>query len=347
MAVLLEAGADVNIADAEGSTPLHWAAEGNCLNATRVLLAHNAVVGTSSGGKVTHADELTGTCNKSGITPLHAAAAMDNVTFVDMLIAASADIHARDMRGNTPLHWVAKGGCHQSLVLLANRSTVDARNQEGNDPLLLAASVGAVDCVELLLRAGAQPNAKNPAGLTPLHVAAFGSKPPCVEALIRHGASVNVTDDLRRTPLHFALQSASTQSVALLLYNKANVSLADCNGKTALHYAVESGSLGCFHYVMKHGGSSGMAWSDTEGRTALHYAVQLQHADMINELLIADANMNQRDKFGMSPLQLAEAQRDDNVCGCHVLLWPHSSRYANCWSSPNNHSAVQVTCMLC
>lgn len=55
-------------------------------------------------------------------TPLHAAAASDNVECVHILIEAGADIEAKNVYGNTPLHIACLNGCPPVIKeLIANR----------------------------------------------------------------------------------------------------------------------------------------------------------------------------------------------------------------------------------
>lgn len=90
--LLLAAGANVNAADAEGVTPLHWlvihgSRDAVALEVLRLLLA--------AGADVEQAD-------KDGWTPLISAAHYQNVTLMPALLLAGADVNAQDALGKTP-----------------------------------------------------------------------------------------------------------------------------------------------------------------------------------------------------------------------------------------------------
>ena len=124
-------------------------------------------------------------------TPLHlcfSAWRGINPECVRVLIAAGADINARDSWGQMPLHYAA---CHG--VPLAAR------------PLTPRFDVSdATQALELLLGAGANVSARiNVLGMTPLHCAAEGGCAYAIEPLIRAGALVNERDARNMTPLDY------------------------------------------------------------------------------------------------------------------------------------------------
>ena len=84
---LVDAGADVTEADAEGLTPLHAAAFGGHVPALEYLLEH--------GARLNVRDQF-------GFTPLHAAARDGRLPAAEFLIARGADIAALDETGLTP-----------------------------------------------------------------------------------------------------------------------------------------------------------------------------------------------------------------------------------------------------
>lgn len=71
--------------------------------------------------------------------------------------------------------------------------------------LTCAASVGKIDVVNMLLRAGAHVNSRGAEGITPLIAAANIGSCAVMHTLIRHGASLDQADDRGHTPLYHCL----------------------------------------------------------------------------------------------------------------------------------------------
>jgi len=138
---LLEAGADVNLADSEtGTSPLHAAAARRHLAAARLLISNDANV------------RGVGT---DGMTPLHLAAAYGHLEMAAALLASGADVNAHKHSGWTPLHDAANE--NRDLVielLLARGADVEARETKGGTSLHLAAQNGHLESVRTLVEVG-------------------------------------------------------------------------------------------------------------------------------------------------------------------------------------------------
>lgn len=132
-AALLAAGANVEARDADGATPLLWAAGRDCPDCVALLLKAGAQVRAR---------------NTKGATPLHVCGPQ----IAAMLLAAGADANAADGDGNLPLHKM-----HHQAFLVAG---VNVRNKHGFTPLHFAALKGDEEGVRWLLAKGADPAAQ-------------------------------------------------------------------------------------------------------------------------------------------------------------------------------------------
>lgn len=144
--VLIGRGADVNAAQGDGMTALHWAAERGDSAMTSVLLKARANVRA-----VTRIGDYT---------PLHIAAKTGNAAVVAALLDAGSDAKALTGTGATALHFAAASGNAASVsALIARGADVNAREPEwGQTPLIFAAAKDRADAIRVLLKAGAQAN---------------------------------------------------------------------------------------------------------------------------------------------------------------------------------------------
>ena len=145
---LLAQGADVNEAQGDGMTALHWAARNRDADLARTLLEAGADVG--AGTRIGH------------YTPLHVASEAGSGEVVGVLLGAGADPMARIVGAGspTPLHFAAAAGSERAVeALVAAGADVNAAEQAwGQTPLIFAASKGRTEAVRALLEAGADPS---------------------------------------------------------------------------------------------------------------------------------------------------------------------------------------------
>jgi ankyrin repeat protein len=148
---------------------------------------------------------------------LSEAVRINDIIKVKALLAAGADVNARDKLGETPLHVAAVRGYQEtSSPLIANGADINARNEDGVTPLHASALAGHKETIALLITKGADVNARNADGLTPLHAAALAGHTETVELLITKGADVNAKNEDGLTPLNAASQKGYWAIVELL-----------------------------------------------------------------------------------------------------------------------------------
>jgi ankyrin repeat protein len=158
--LLLDHRANPDLDDEHERRPLHWYAIRNDIAAMRAILQRGAEV------------DPFGPFEK----PLHEAA-QRNLDTVKLLVEHGADVRARDLQQDTPLHLAAAvPGKTDVVKFLVERWPEATREKNGsqNTPLHGAATVGNTEVVGLLVEAW--PGAireKNEDGDTPLHLAAL------------------------------------------------------------------------------------------------------------------------------------------------------------------------------
>ena len=152
---------------------------------------------------------------------------------------------------------------------------VPSRNKNA---LQIAANSGHVECVALLLEAGANKDAANSDGITALHRAARMGHAQVVQLLLEAGADKNAADSDRRTGLHFAAQHGHREVVHLLLAAGAIKDGANNDRETALHLAASHGHLRVVRLLLEFRADKDVVASN--GRSALHFAVQNGHLEV-------------------------------------------------------------------
>jgi uncharacterized protein len=110
-AILIRAGAKLNLTDPLGDTPLHWAVERDQPEVARLLLDAGAAVDPE---------------NRDGLTPLMFAARAGNLELVRLLLAKGADPTKTDYTGRDAAGW-AQGGRGAAVVQALNRALAGRR----------------------------------------------------------------------------------------------------------------------------------------------------------------------------------------------------------------------------
>lgn len=144
---LLRDGAEVNAAQGDGMTALHWAADRGDADLARLLTYAGANV--EAGTRIGH------------YTPLHVAAGTGQAEVIRVLLAAGSRANAVTTNsGVMPIHLAAAAGNPDAVALLLDAGAdADAREAAwGQTPLTFAASANRVDVIERLLAAGADPS---------------------------------------------------------------------------------------------------------------------------------------------------------------------------------------------
>ena len=116
-------------------------------------------------------------------------------------------------------------------------------SQDSETALHMAADFGHVECVALLLEAGADKDAADENGQTALHAAAWNGHSEVVKLLLEAGADKDLADFYWRTALHLAAAHGHSEVVKLLLDAGADKDATDFGGNTALDWATKNHHL--------------------------------------------------------------------------------------------------------
>jgi ankyrin repeat protein len=232
---LLTERADVNAAQVDGMTALHWAAYHDASEIVEPLLRAGAAVTAA---------------NRYGVTPLSLACTNGNPAVIGLFLKAGADPNGALPGGESPLMTAARTGSLTAVTaLLSAGARVDAKDERrGQTALMWAAAEGHASIVRALIEAGADIRTRLPSGFTPLLFAVREGRIAAVRELLRAGADVNEMVPIggRRqsyggglppggtTPLLLAVRNAQFELAAMLLDEGADPNI-DAPGYTVLH----------------------------------------------------------------------------------------------------------------
>lgn len=272
--VLLKSIKDVNDADLEGNTLLHFAAMNGNEDVVRALIRRNVDVNIR---------------NKKGETPVMLAARYGKEGVLRLLSAKGADTDVADDSGITMLHKAAMSGNEDMLKRLATKKMdINVRDKNGNTPLMLG--VNQIKTVEFFIKHNADLTLVNNQNQTLLHCAATRGNPKTIQLLLNeHKFDLNARDKNGNTPLMAAAYSGNPSSVRVLINAGADVSIADNNKRNLFMAAVLCDSIDLMKQL-KSSGKFQINAVDSMGFSALVLAVRAQKMQIVKYLLNSGAN---------------------------------------------------------
>jgi ankyrin repeat protein len=261
---LVQHGASVNAADADGTTALHWASYRDDLEIADLLIR--------AGAKVNAANDL-------GATPLWTASLNGSAAMVRRLLDAGANPDATLLSGETPVMVAARSGSPASVEqLLAKGAHVNAHATRGQTALMWAVAQKHADVVKVLLAHGADIHARSDEWSEVMAVPPHGHLE--YNRAIAHGSD---------TALMFAARVGDVASAALLVSAGANVNDADAWGVSATAMAAHAGYGELVTFLLEHGADAN---ASAAGFAALHAAILRRDDRMASALLAHGADAN-------------------------------------------------------
>jgi ankyrin repeat protein len=320
---LIGSKADVNAAQADGTTALHWAVHWDDLASVDLLIHAGANVNarndysatplslacTNASGamveKLLAAGANPNLPSAGGVTPLMQCAKTGNLAAVKSLLARKADVSAKnDEQGQTALMWaVAEAHPQITQALVQAGADVRARSNAGFTPLLFAARGGDVESAKILVAAGADVNEAVPNGMTSLVLASASGREAIGIFLLDNGANPNARDNVGATALHYTLMRGITSLNEIRFANYVENLFRPTltNLLTALVAHKADPNLRIEKQVSLGGGKS----PDLVGATSLLLAAATPDATAMRLLAKAGANPKLTTKSGLTALMLA------------------------------------------
>jgi ankyrin repeat protein len=269
---LLKSGADVNAAQGDGMTALHWAATNGDAAMTQMLLSAGA--------------NIRATTRLGGITPLLMASQGGHAQVVATLLAAGAEANSATATGATALMLAARSGSPEAVTrLIETGADINAKEKGfGQTALMVAAGLDRADVVKLLMARGADWKAAS--------------------AIADLKALSSPMEDGSGRPGQPPAQAGRIDVPGVTRGYRYNELIGTQGGLTALHFAVRQGSSAAARALVEAGADVNVV-SPGDQASPLLVAVINGHFDLAAFLLDKGANPNLLSDAGVSPLYAA------------------------------------------
>jgi ankyrin repeat protein len=253
-----------------------------------------------------------GMFNKTtGANAMHDAANAGNYDELKRLIKSKVhDVDKGDFEGRPPLmHAVHQHHVECVELLLKEGADINLQAKDGSTALHEAVYNSTVEMMWMLLNNGADQRTRDQDGREPIHWSTDNpSGPKCMSVLLsKYKVHVDVTDDADMTPLMWAACHNQADMVRVLLELNADVHEKDMDGKTALDWAVHTNSIDALNLLLDYEGSF---FKDRKGRTAMHTAAERGAILAIEAILtVRPDSIEDTDLQGRTPVFWAAACR--------------------------------------
>ena len=306
IAFLIDSGADYNIIDNDGVTPLMAiAAQGDISGVNTVIAA------LKKDKNDAQMKEHINLFSFSGGSAVMFSAAGGHSEATKALIELGADVNA--VAQATPAYL-------EKLAVMIQEGTVDDNDPhvDGVTAAHVAAQGGHLDCVDILIEAGADVTIQDDEDRTPLLLAVKGNYGDVAIALVKGGADPNtpyVDDEGASHNLLFdSLVVENGEFATLLIESGADIYSEDEHKVTTLLQASHRGMKDVVQALIAKSTKAG--WLDSpsdESITPLIAASSEGHVDIVQLLIDAKVNVNAKDKDETNSLMAAAARGHTDI----------------------------------
>lgn len=296
----VRAGADVNVRNKKGLTPISVSIEHNNAAQLKFFVEHGADI---------HAEDA------KKITPLVSVLLRKDDLYKSLIVKET--VATVDSEGNTPLIIALKRNVPYERIeyILNLGANVNARNREGESALYIAVEKNNRRVGELLLSHGADIFSANTKNISPLRLALENRDG--IEEWFLNSETISKCDGSGNSVLHFASEWKLPKSTLEFLIQKGcDVNATNGNGETPLFSAAKADNADSIIVLAQNGAS--LNARDNLGGTALHVAVRWNAVSAAESLLNLGFDVNLQNVVGKTPLD--EAAVEGNVLMAKMLL---------------------------
>uniref|UniRef100_A0AAR2JTP3 FYVE-type domain-containing protein n=1 Tax=Pygocentrus nattereri TaxID=42514 RepID=A0AAR2JTP3_PYGNA len=283
--------------------------------------------------------------------PIVNGTSFDENSFAARLIQRGSNPDAPDASGNCLMQRAALAGSEAAAIFLATHGAkVNHTNKWGETPLHTACRCGLAGLTAELLQQGANPNLQTQSALpdsdrsqgvslqSPLHMAIVHNHPDVVSVILEQKANAlhatnnlqiipdfSLKDSLDQTVLGLALWTGMHTIAAQLLGSGAAINDTMSDGQTLLHMAIKRQDSKSALFLLEH--QADINVRTQEGQTALQLAISNQLPLVVDAICTRGADMSVVDEKGDPPLWLALENGLEDIAstlvrhGCDATCW--------------------------
>jgi ankyrin repeat protein len=297
--LLLAAGAEVDVEDDDGKTPLAYALSRTWCELRADVMEELLGAGANIAAIYPH--------NSVYETFLYQFLGSGNHHCIRLFLTSGLEQISR-MRGSDLLLAAAILGddaaAHRVLNECEDLGLLESRVWDGNNALMLVARFGRHDVLQRLLSTmESMDTPRNIDGDSALHLAMYSGSDLTVKLLMQKQKDVNIRNRVYRTPLALATQYSSCAVMEALLDSGSDTAAVGYRRESLLHFAVERGDATIIKALLERNAPSDL--KNSRGQTPLSLAIWNDREDLVTLLLNHGVSVDDRDGLGYTPLMVA------------------------------------------
>ena len=239
--------------------------------------------------------------------PLHIACRTGHLSVKYLITAQHCNPKCRGQYGWTPLHYSSQGGHLNIIQYLITEQGCDPKTPDNNGalPLHIACHSGHLSITKYLItEQHCDPTCRGRYGCTPLHYASECGHMNIIQYLItEQGCNPKTPDNNGVPPLHIACLFGHLSVTKYLITKQHCDPTCRCQyGQTPLHYASEGGHMNIIEYLITEQGCDPKT-SDNDRALPLHIACHSGHLSVTKYFITEQhCNPKSRDQYRWTPL---------------------------------------------
>lgn len=294
---ILAAGAEINVKDENGNSPLRIAIKNGNINTLVRLINYGADI-----------NEV----NEQGESVLDYAFSEEHIDIAKYLIRKGSIINKKYYEELKHLN----ENPQEMPDYFNNNCNSIHRKVRGYTTLMISCQNNLVNVVYYLINQGVDVNEKSEYHEIALHHAITGGNYEIVKLLIENGADIHVKDDDNLTTLMYASREDRKEIVQLLIDKGAKINEKDNEEWTALMFATRNGHHEIVKLLLEHGAQ--MDILNKEQQNLLTLAAKGGSTEIIDILIQHGVDINDVGNSEVTPLKAAISENDLDMVQCLV-----------------------------